>query len=720
MKIAVVYNRESNSVINLFGIPNRERYGKQSIRRIVDSLKQYGHQVKAFEGDKDLIRNLEEFMPRVIKGEIPGMVFNLSYGIQGQARYTHVPGILEMVGIPYVGSNPLAHSLALDKVVAKMIFRQNGLPTADFAVLDGPDFDPPDLAYPLIVKPKNEAVSMGIKIVNSEAELREAAGHIFERFGQPVLAEQYIEGREINVGLLGNNSPTPLPPCEIVFGEGGPPIYTIEDKKGKSGREISWLAPAPIGETLTEKAQEIALQAFKALGCYDCARVDMRLDGEGNFYILEINSLPSLGEHGSYTIAAQQVGLDFPALVNQLVEVASARYFGTPKPPSVVTTGSDLEDLIFGYLSRKRDAMEREVEDWVSVSSRTANPVGNLAAVKRVGKRFEDIKMRPEEDLTDTRSVWTWESKAGLDGGTLFIAHIDVPLDTGVPMQPFRREPEWLHGEGVGNSRAPLVVLEFVLRALRSQRILHKTPVGVLLYLDEGRECRYSAQIIQKAASKARRVLVMSPGGLNDKIIVQRRGVRKYQITVEGMSRKLGQQKKTPEVVLWSCERIGDISALSSRKDRLALSIVDVKTAAFPGWLPHTVKITFLVSYLDARKADEVEKRVREIIAQKGFRSELTKISDRPPMKQRRGNLRLLGALTAVAEPWEIPLAQDSSLRPSAAGLVPARVPVVCGLGPVSKDLYTPQEAVNRSSLIQRALLIAQFLATEGRKKNAR
>ena len=95
MKIAVVYNRISKQVINLFGMPNREKYGLKSIKRITDALKKGGHQVIAFEGDKNLIDNLEDFMPQVMKGERPGMVFNLSYGIQGQARYTHVPGILE-------------------------------------------------------------------------------------------------------------------------------------------------------------------------------------------------------------------------------------------------------------------------------------------------------------------------------------------------------------------------------------------------------------------------------------------------------------------------------------------------------------------------------------------------------------------------------------------------------------------------------------------------
>ena len=129
----------------------------------MNSLKSGGHQVKAFEGDKDLIDNLEDFMPAVVKGERPGMAFNLAYGIQGQARYTHVPAILEMVGLPYVGSGPLAHSLALDKVVAKLMFIQNGLPTPEFAVLERPDFEPPELEFPLIVKPKSGADSFGLQ-----------------------------------------------------------------------------------------------------------------------------------------------------------------------------------------------------------------------------------------------------------------------------------------------------------------------------------------------------------------------------------------------------------------------------------------------------------------------------------------------------------------------------------------------------------------------------
>jgi D-alanine--D-alanine ligase len=239
VKIAVVYNRESRNVINLFGMANKETIGLKTIKRLTDALKKGGHSVIAFEGDKDLVDRLEHFMPRVVKGERPGMVFNVSYGIQGQARYTHVPSILEMVGIPYVASGPLAHSLALDKVVTKMILRQHGLPTPDFAVLSTPDAPLPELHYPMIVKPKNESVSFGLKVVNNERELREAAAVIFNEYQQPVLVEQYIEGREVNVGLLGNSPPEALPPVELLFGKDGPAIYTYEDKTAStSGRPL--------------------------------------------------------------------------------------------------------------------------------------------------------------------------------------------------------------------------------------------------------------------------------------------------------------------------------------------------------------------------------------------------------------------------------------------------------------------------------------------------
>lgn len=709
MKVAVVYNRDSRNVINLFGMPNKEKIGLKTIRRIVEALKQGGHQAISLEGDKELIDRLEDFMPRVLKGENPGLVFNVSYGIQGQARYTHVPSILEMVGIPYVGSGPLAHSLALDKVVSKMIFRQHGIPTADFAVLHDSKFEAPDLPYPLIVKPKNEAVSFGIRVVRNEQDLREAAGVIFDRFKQPVLAERYIDGREVNVGLIGN-PPEPFAPAEIVFGKTGPKVYSYEDKTGRSGREIGVKVPARLTPQQTKRAQEIAIDAFTALGCHDCARVDMRMDRQGNFFVLEINSLPSLGEHGSYTHAADFAGLDYSRLVNRLVDVASARYFGTPDPPELVARSADPGQRMFSWLTQRRDRIEKNLEEWIRMSSRTTDPIGLREARRRMDSLLQQLGMVNVEDLSTEHSVGTWETAAGIEGGTLLILHLDVPRPESAVPEAYRRDPEWLYGEGVGVSRAPIVMLEFALQALRSQKLLRKIPLAVLHYSDEGRDAVYSSKVIHEAAMRVKRVLVLRPGNEGERFIRQRRGQRKYKLIVEGRPRRPAHATRGTNTLLWFADRIGKIAGLSSRREKIAVAATNVRTSGSPMLLPHRLTSDLLLSYLDSRRADDVESAMREILGKNTLKWKLELVSDRPAMKDRVANQRVAKAILSTAADWEIELRADSSVWPSVGGLVTGKTGVVCGMGPVARNLYTPQEAVHRMSLIQRTLLLVQFL----------
>jgi D-alanine-D-alanine ligase len=638
------------------------------------------------------------------------LVFNVSYGIQGQARYTHVPSILEMVGIPYVGSGPLAHSLALDKVVSKMIFRQHNIPTADFAVLNDSKFEAPDVGYPLIVKPKNEAVSFGIRVVKNEAELRDAAGVIFDRFKQPVLAEQYIDGREVNVGLIGN-PPEPFSPAEIIFGKKGPKIYSYEDKTGKSGREIVVQVPARLSAGQTKRAQEIAVAAFTSLGCQDCARVDMRMDRKGQLYVLEINSLPSLGEHGSYTHAAVEAGLDYAALVNRLVDVASSRYFGTPDPPEIsVTGGPDPAQRIFSWLTQRRDRIEKRLGEWIRLSSRTTDPVGLREARRRMESFLKQLGMVSVEELSTEHSAATWQTKAGIDGGTLLVVHLDVPRPAEATPEAYRRDPEWLFGEGVGVSRAPIVMLEFALQALRSQKLLRKIPLAVLYYTDEGRDAVYSRKVIHEAAARAKRVLVLRPGNEGERFVRQRRGQRKYNLIVEGRPRRPGRTSKSPDTLLWFADRVARIAKLSSRGEKIAVAATDVRTSGFPMLLPHRLSVDLLLTYLDVKRADSVEDEVRAILGKNTLKWNLELVSDRPSMKDRVANQRLAKAILGTAGDWGIELRSDSSVWPSVGGLVTGQAGVVCGMGPVARELYTPQEAVQRMSLIQRTLLLAEFL----------
>jgi D-alanine-D-alanine ligase len=127
--------------------------------------------------------------------------------------------------------------------------------------------------------------------------------------------------------------------------------------------------------------------------------------------------------------------------------------------------------------------------------------------------------------------------------------------------------------------------------------------------------------------------------------------------------------------------------------------------------LPHRVQANLLLNYLDLQRANDIEQRIREILKGDRFSISFELISDRTPLKERKGNIRLAKLIESVAKEWEIPWSKDSSLWPSVGGLAPSKASVICGLGPAAKDLYTPKEAVNRTNLIQRALLLALFLS---------
>jgi D-alanine-D-alanine ligase len=182
--------------------------------------------------------------------------------------------------------------------------------------------------------------------------------------------------------------------------------------------------------------------------------------------------------------------------------------------------------------------------------------LGASDALDRLNDELREIRLKPVEELTDSRVAWTWQTDAGLDGGTLLVGHLDVPLEPELMTQMYRREPEWLHGEGIGSSRAPLVSLIFALRALRHVRRLQQIPIGVLYYADEGRDCRYSGDIVHQAAARARNVLVLRPGNVGNHIVTVRRGQRRFRVAFDGESQRLGKTSRKPQVLPWVFDRL--------------------------------------------------------------------------------------------------------------------------------------------------------------------
>lgn len=344
MKVAVVRNREDVGVINRFGRTCPEVYGEGTVQMVVDSFSAAGHTVELFEGDKTLLARLEEFMPPDADGQPSGIVFNMAYGIQGECRYTHIPAMLEMAGVPYTGSSPLGHALALDKVITKILIREAGVPTPDFRVMSGVDENLDGLKFPLVIKPRHESTSYGLHLVHTRAELSKAVTSVIEEYQQEALVEEYIDGREFCVGMWGNDEIEFLPIVESDFGARENRIVTWADKFMQSDCEPEKICPANMSEHLAKKLREISLATFRACHCKDFSRVDLRVDAEGNVYVLEINSMASLGRTGSYVLAAQTTGYNFAAMVNRILDIAHERYFGVPAPRETANEAARVND----------------------------------------------------------------------------------------------------------------------------------------------------------------------------------------------------------------------------------------------------------------------------------------------------------------------------------------------------------------------------------------
>ncbi|MER9356317.1 ATP-grasp domain-containing protein [Mesorhizobium sp. M0514] len=219
MRIAVVWNDDDRGVINRFGQPCPEAYDRETIESVAAALQEGGHETLLCGTNKSMFATPDRFMAPECQTRPLGLVFNMAYGIQGEWRLTHVPAMLEMAGSRTLESGPLEHGLALDKVITKRLIRDRGLPTPNFRVMRHGTESTGELRFPMIVKPRHESDSCGVQLVHEAAQLRQALEVIVTRFAQDALVEEYIEGREIWVALLGNEKLEVLPLVEQDFGD---------------------------------------------------------------------------------------------------------------------------------------------------------------------------------------------------------------------------------------------------------------------------------------------------------------------------------------------------------------------------------------------------------------------------------------------------------------------------------------------------------------------
>ena len=267
----------------------------------------------------------EKFIKNILKHEID-IVFNYAVGFIGSSREAQIPSTLEMVRIPVIGSNAFCLVLTQNKHICYLICKEKGLPVPKGGWINDLNINMEFLnspGFPLIIKPCREGSSYGIShksVVKNLRELKDRANITLKRFKQPVIVQEYIQGKEICAGIIGNDPPKVLPLVETIFDISE--VSTYEMKRDDVGFSYK---KANISSFLKSKIENIALNAYKQLYCTDYARIDFRVDFNGNPYIIDVNATPELKEHCAMLFSAYLAGYSYDDFIKDIIDKSLIR-----------------------------------------------------------------------------------------------------------------------------------------------------------------------------------------------------------------------------------------------------------------------------------------------------------------------------------------------------------------------------------------------------------
>jgi len=292
------------------GLSREREISLKTGRAILKALLEKGYKACGIDVGYDLAERL--LQERI---EVAFIALHGRYGEDGT-----IQGMLELMGIPYTGSGVLASALALNKIMAKKIFIYEKIPTPPFEVVRREEIerrlDQLSISLPFVVKPSREGSTLGVSIVKRPEEILPALQEAGE-YDEEILVEAFVKGKEITVGILHE---IPLPIIEIAPKSG---FYDYYSKYTKG--ETEYIIPAPLNREKYLYAQEVSLRAFRALGCSDCARVDLMTDEEENPFVIDVNTMPGMTETSLLPKAAAYAGIPFEELVEKILLGASLK-----------------------------------------------------------------------------------------------------------------------------------------------------------------------------------------------------------------------------------------------------------------------------------------------------------------------------------------------------------------------------------------------------------
>jgi D-alanine-D-alanine ligase len=330
MRIGLTYDLRSEYLARGYSEEETAEFDREeTVQAIASVLQRLGH-------DTDRIGNVQQLVQRLAQGDRWDLVFNIAEGMYGIGREAQVPALLDAYSIPYTFSDPLVMSLTLHKGLTKRVVRDAGIPTCDFEVVGSPEEAASvRFAAPYFIKPVAEGTGKGISprsIVNRKRNLPNACRRLLETHRQPVLVERYLPGREFTVGIAGTgNAARVIGTMEVLLMSAAEPgAYSYQNKENYEDR-VQYRRVRPEEEPLIAAAEDIALRAWRALGCRDAGRLDLRCDQNGRPQFMEVNPLAGLRPvHSDLCIICSMVGLTYDQLIERIVASAAARIRQAP------------------------------------------------------------------------------------------------------------------------------------------------------------------------------------------------------------------------------------------------------------------------------------------------------------------------------------------------------------------------------------------------------
>jgi D-alanine-D-alanine ligase len=282
------------------------------------------------------IKDNLELMLSNLKKEKPDIIFNFVEIYKENSRLEmNIVGLYELLGIPYTGAPAMALANCQNKILAKRLLRTGGIRIPHFYIVSAKSARyVHNLKYPLLVKPAFEDASVGIEnesIVYNGKQLRKRIEYVLKHFQQPALVEEFIEGRELNVAVMGDKRLRVLPISEIDFSAMPDHLHNIVSYQAKwdphheSYHKTIPICPAPLPKNIERKAKEVAFKAFKVMGCRDYARVDIRLAKDNKLYVLEVNPNPDITEGAGFMRSAEYSGMTYAQALKRIVKYALGR-----------------------------------------------------------------------------------------------------------------------------------------------------------------------------------------------------------------------------------------------------------------------------------------------------------------------------------------------------------------------------------------------------------